>query len=92
MDEKLFKKASLKLNINIIVRMSGKMRVGLNEFSYDVMKISVGEAASKNLCILGKNNDLELFRFYSSEYFKGGPRANVSNAFLFNTALLNFCS
>ena len=39
----MMKKASVKLNRLIIVQMPAKMRSALNQFSYEVMKILVGE-------------------------------------------------
>ena len=69
--------------------MPGKMPSALNQFSLDVMKIGVGEAPTKNLYTFRKKNHLLFFQFYNSVYIlKVGPWANVSNAFLFITALL----
>ena len=64
---RIIKKANVKLNITPIVRMPGKMRAALNQFSYDIMKIRVGEAPKKNLFNIRKN-------LYNSGYFEGGFR------------------
>ena len=85
----MIKTASGKLNITIIVRVHGKMRAALNQFSYDVMKKGVSEAPTKSFCIFRKNyNDLLFLRFFVVGILKVGPGAKVYNAFLFNTPLL----
>ena len=67
--------------------MPGKMRTALNQFSYDIMKIRVGEAPKKICSLLEKNDGLLFLRLYNSglvDILKVGFGANVSNAFLLN--------
>ena len=50
------------------------MRAALNQFSYDVMKIRVGEAKGSNVNFNNNNDDLLFLCFYNCGYFEGGPR------------------
>ena len=61
--------------------MPEKMRASLNQFSYDVMKIRVGKATTKNLSFFS-------LRFHNNGYFEVEFWGNFYNAFLLNTALL----
>ena len=72
-------------NITIIVRKPEKMRVALNQFSYDVMKIRVGKALIKNLCLFRKKtNNLVFLLFCNNGFLKVGLGSNLYNAFLLN--------
>ena len=79
----------MKLNITVIVQMSGKIRAALNQSSYNVMTIRIGKAATKILfSFRKKTKDLLFLRFYTSGHFEGGTRGKCHNAFLLNSALL----
>ena len=76
----------MKLNISLIVRMLGEMRVALKiNFSRDVMKMR-RRAAAKILDSFRKNNDLLFLPFYKLS--APGQIANVFNVFLPKTAML----
>ena len=69
--------------------MHGKMRAARKQFSYNVMKILVSEAATKILRIFKKKLMIYYFCVFTIVgILKEGPGANVSDAFLLNMALL----